>query len=78
MIRKSNHRSPFMALLVLMAIFTAVLGKSGDPRDFWLDVLHSSPGSHHGMVCAFITSAEYQRRFSSVITHGNRALAGSC
>jgi hypothetical protein len=40
--------------------------------DFWLNVLNNrQQGNYRGMVCSFITSAEYQRRFGSVITHGN-------
>jgi hypothetical protein len=39
---------------------------------FWLDVLNNHvPGNYRAMVCAFITSAEYQQRFSSVVTHTN-------
>ncbi len=40
--------------------------------DFWLDLLNNrQQGNYRGMVCAFITSAEYQRRFSSVVTAAN-------
>jgi hypothetical protein len=40
--------------------------------DFWLNVLDNrAPGNYRGMVCAFITSAEYQQRFSLVITRNN-------
>ena len=40
--------------------------------DFWLDVLNNgAPGNYRGMVCAFLTSTEYQLRFSPVITHSN-------
>ena len=40
--------------------------------DFWLDVLNGrEAGNYRGMVCAFITSSEYQMRFSSVVTHSN-------
>jgi hypothetical protein len=40
--------------------------------EFWLNVLnHREPGNYRGMVCSFITSTEYQKRFSSVITHSN-------
>ncbi|OLE51658.1 MAG: hypothetical protein AUG51_21765, partial [Acidobacteria bacterium 13_1_20CM_3_53_8] len=36
---------------------------------FWLDVLNNRvPNNYRAMVCAFLTSSEYQRRFSSVIT----------
>jgi hypothetical protein len=40
--------------------------------NFWVNVLDTRvPGNYRGMVCAFITSAEYQRRFSSVVTRTN-------
>lgn len=47
-----------------------------DPEDggfnFWLDVLNNKVANNYrGMVCAFITSAEYQDRFSSVITRND-------
>jgi uncharacterized repeat protein (TIGR01451 family) len=44
---------------------------------FWLDVLNNrEPNNYLAMVCAFITSAEYQQRFSSVVTRGNSECAG--
>jgi hypothetical protein len=41
--------------------------------NFWLDVLNRlpPPNNYHSMVCGFITSDEYQDRFSPVRTHGN-------
>ncbi|HEY0006292.1 MAG TPA: PQQ-dependent sugar dehydrogenase [Pyrinomonadaceae bacterium] len=40
---------------------------------FWLDVLNNKvPNNYRSMVCAFITSTEYQQRFSPIITHSNR------
>jgi hypothetical protein len=43
---------------------------------FWLNVLNNKePENYRGMVCSFITSAEYQLRFSSVATHSNRECA---
>lgn len=37
--------------------------------DFWLDVLNNRvPGNFRGMVCAFLTSAEYQHRFGPTVT----------
>ena len=40
--------------------------------DFWLNVLDGrEAGNYRGMVCAFITSAEYQMRFGSLVTHAN-------
>jgi hypothetical protein len=42
---------------------------------FWLGQVNSGPlrdvTKQHAMVCSFITSAEYQNRFSSVVTHSN-------
>jgi hypothetical protein len=42
---------------------------------FWLGQVNSAPlrdtGKQHAMVCSFITSAEYQQRFSPVVTHTN-------
>lgn len=42
---------------------------------FWLNQVNSAPlrdvAKQHAMVCAFITAAEYQNRFSSVVTHNN-------
>lgn len=41
--------------------------------DFWLNVLNNKePNNYRSMVCAFITSAEYQKRFSPVVTHSNQ------
>jgi hypothetical protein len=43
-----------------------------DGYNFWLNVMNNGePGNYRGMVCAFITSAEYQRRFSVVVSHSN-------
>jgi hypothetical protein len=40
--------------------------------NFWLNVLNNAdPNNYRGMVCSFVTSTEYQRRFSSVVTHNN-------
>ncbi len=43
--------------------------------DFWLNILNNvlpnDPSGYHSMVCAFITSDEYQNRFSSTHTHSN-------
>jgi len=39
---------------------------------FWLDVLNNrEPNNYRGMVCAFITSREYQERFSPVVTRSD-------
>ena len=42
---------------------------------FWLGQINSAPlkdlNKQYAMVCSFITSAEYQNRFSLVVTHSN-------
>jgi N-acetylneuraminic acid mutarotase len=39
---------------------------------FWLNVLNNGePNNYRGMVCAFITSTEYQLRFGSLVTRSN-------
>jgi hypothetical protein len=39
---------------------------------FWLDILNNRvPNNYRSMVCAFLTSTEYQLRFSSVVTRHN-------
>jgi hypothetical protein len=43
-----------------------------DGYDFWLNVLNNrEPGNYRGMVCSFITSAEYQLRFGTTVTRTN-------
>lgn len=45
--------------------------------EFWLNVLNSrAPGNYRAMVCSFITSTEYQNRFSSIITSNNSMCGG--
>jgi hypothetical protein len=43
--------------------------------EFWLNVLNlklpGDPKAHRAMVCAFISSSEYQARFGMMITHSN-------
>jgi hypothetical protein len=59
---------------VLMEYF-GYLCRDPDPEgyDFWLDALNNRErDNYRAMVCAFITSTEYQQRFSSVATRANR------
>jgi len=47
-----------------------------EPEDggyqFWLNVLNNrEPNNYLSMVCAFITSREYQERFGSIVTYTN-------
>jgi len=47
-------------------------GAEPDGYAFWLNVLNNSDaGNYRGMVCSFLTSTEYQRRFGSVTTRTN-------
>lgn len=58
---------------VLMQYF-GCLRRDPDPGgyDFWLDVLNNrEPNNYRGMICAFLTSAEYQLRFAPFVTHTN-------
>lgn len=58
---------------VLMEYF-GYLGRYPDLAgyEYWLEILNNRvPGNYRSMVCAFITSAEYQRRFSPVLTSSN-------
>jgi Domain of unknown function (DUF4214) len=45
--------------------------------DFWLNVVNGgSANNYRGMVCAFITSTEYQQRFSLMVTRSNADCSG--
>jgi carboxypeptidase family protein len=51
------------------------LRRDAEPEgyNFWLDVLNNrEPGNFRGMVCSFITSREYQQRFSVIVSHSNQ------
>ncbi len=45
--------------------------------NFWLNVLDSQPSNFRAMVCAFITSSEYQDRFGAQHMHSNAECSGS-
>lgn len=62
---------------VLMQYF-GYLRRSPDSAGyaFWLDVLNNQvPGNFRSMVCAFISSPEYQDRFAAVHSHSNAECA---
>jgi hypothetical protein len=47
-------------------------GPDGNGYAFWLEVLNERDrGNYRGMVCSFLTSAEYQRRFSTNVLNSN-------
>jgi hypothetical protein len=59
---------------VLMQYF-GYLKRDPEPAGyaFWLDVLNNRvAGNYRGMVCAFVTSAEYQTRFGTAVTQNDK------
>lgn len=59
----------------VLAEYFGYLRRDPDPGgyQFWLDVLNNRvPGNYRAMVCAFITSREYQERFSPVVARNNQ------
>jgi choice-of-anchor B domain-containing protein len=63
---------------VLMQYF-GYLGREPDAGgyQFWLDVVDNRvPGNYRAMVCAFLTSEEYQRRFGPLVSRTNSDCAG--
>ena len=72
-VREANYNGAFVAVE-----YFGYLHRNPEPAgyDFWLNVLNQSgsngnPTNYRGMVCSFITSTEYQRRFSAVVSHSN-------
>lgn len=48
-------------------------GEDQNGYDFWLNTLNQALGNNYrGMVCSFLTSAEYQTRFGTLVTHNNQ------
>src|SRR4030095_10781143 len=68
-----KQTSQYNPAFVLMQYF-GYLRRDQDPAGyaFWLDVVNSrEPNNYRAMVCAFITSSEYQLRFGTVATRSN-------
>jgi len=67
--RQAEHNPGFV-----LTEYFSYLRRDPDPAgySFWLDVLSNrEAGNYRSMVCAFITSDEYQRRFSTVVSRSN-------
>jgi CubicO group peptidase (beta-lactamase class C family) len=66
------QQAEYNRAFVLMQYF-GYLRRNPDANgyQFWQDVLNRAPESYRGMVCAFLTSAEYQSRFGIRITRTN-------
>jgi hypothetical protein len=66
-------RAEFNPAFVLSEYF-GYLRRDPEPEGyrFWLEVLnHRAPNNYRAMVCAFLTSEEYQRRFGVTVNHSN-------
>ena len=70
---KVFQQKEYNAAFVLMQYF-GYLRRDPDAEgyQFWLKVMNGlDKSAFQGMTCAFITSREYQERFSPVVTHSN-------
>lgn len=59
--------------------YLGYLRRDPDPGGygFWLNVLNNrDPNNYRGMVCAFLTSAEYQSRFGALVTRNDTQCGG--
>jgi hypothetical protein len=68
------QHAEFNEAFVLMQYF-GYLRRNPDQAgyDFWLNVMNNQlPGNHRGMVCAFLTSSEFQQRFSPTVPRTNQ------
>ncbi len=66
-------QAEFNAAFVLMQYFGYLQRNPDDGGyQFWLGILNDHvPNNFRAMVCAFLTSAEYQQRFGAVVTRSN-------
>jgi hypothetical protein len=66
-------QAEFNAAFVLMQYFGYLQRNPDDGGyQFWLGILNDRvPNNFRAMVCAFLTSAEYQQRFGSTVTRSN-------
>jgi len=67
-------RAEFNRAFVLMQYFAFLKRDPDGPGfEFWLAVINrrsqSDAGAYRGMVCAFLSSNEYQYRFGMITTH---------
>jgi photosystem II stability/assembly factor-like uncharacterized protein len=69
-IKQTSQYNPAFVLMQYFGYLRRDVDRDG--YDFWLDVVNNrEPNNYHGMVCAFITSTEYQLRFGSTVTRSN-------
>ncbi|MGA9995991.1 MAG: PQQ-dependent sugar dehydrogenase [Pyrinomonadaceae bacterium] len=67
---KTREYNPAFVLMQYYGYLRRDIDQAG--YDFWLDILtNREPQNYRGMVCSFLTSAEYQDRFSTVHPRSN-------
>jgi hypothetical protein len=74
LIEYPEYRSAEFNGAFVLAQYFGYLRRDPDPGgyQFWLNVLNNRvPNNYRGMVCAFVTSSEYQRRFSPIVTRSD-------
>lgn len=71
------RNAEFNRAFVLMQYF-GYLRRNPDQNgyDFWLNAMNQNSGNHRAMVCAFLTSAEFQQRFSAFVPWTNQSCVG--
>jgi YVTN family beta-propeller protein len=68
---KTREYNPAFVLMQYFGYLRRDVDQGG--YNFWLDVVNNrEPNNYSGMICAFITSAEYQLRFGPSVTRSNR------
>jgi hypothetical protein len=73
-VRDGHYNSAFVVVE-----YFGYLHRNPEPAGlaFWVNVLNNGdPGNYRGMVCSFVTSTEYQHRFSAVVSHSNSECGG--
>jgi hypothetical protein len=69
-LKQISEYNPAFVLMQYFGYLHRNVDQSG--YDFWLDVVNNrEPNNYRAMVCAFITSTEYQLRFGSSVTRSN-------
>ena len=69
-VKQVSQYNPAFVLMQYFGYLRRVVDHDG--YDFWLDVVNNrEPNNYRGMVCAFLTSTEYQHRFGSTTTRTN-------
>ena len=69
-IKQTSQYNPAFVLMQYFGYLRRNVDQAG--YDFWLDIINNrEPNNYRGMVCAFITSHEYQLRFGSNVTRTN-------